>query len=106
ARSSIARQRVLEQQAPALAQQPPSPPTEAACRELQRMLDEEVSRLAAKYRAPFVLCCLEGMSRSEAAAELGWKEGTVSGRLAVARKLLQSRLAKRGITLSAILTAG
>jgi predicted DNA-binding protein (UPF0251 family) len=69
--------------------------------EVRSILDQELSRLPADYRAAVVLCDLEGLTRHDAALQLGWPEGTVAGRLARARDLLASRLTRRGIALSA-----
>ena len=79
--------------------------------DLQAVVDEELSRLPDHYRGVVVLCDLEGMTRKEAARQLGIPEGSVASRLARARAMLAKRLTQRGVVISsgsvaAVLSAG
>jgi RNA polymerase sigma factor (sigma-70 family) len=98
ARRDATRRQARDRQATAMAHD--QPVSEKAWNDLQAALTAEIERLPAKYKTPFVLCHLEGKSMAEAAQQLGWKAGTVSGRLTQARKLLQKGLARRGVALA------
>jgi RNA polymerase sigma factor (sigma-70 family) len=84
---------VMEMPEPAVTQPDP-------WRDLQPVLDEELSRLPDKYRGVLVLCDLEGKTRKEVAGQLGCPEGTVASRLARARIMLAKRLTGRGVVFS------
>lgn len=99
ARAIAARRRAHERQMPPMTTADPL--HEVIWRDLRPVLDEEVNRLPAKYRGPFVLCYLEGHTNEEAARKLGCPCGTVFTRLGRAREMLRGRLARRGVVLSA-----
>ncbi len=66
-------------------------------REACAILHEELDRLPDRYRLPLLLCGLEGLSRDEAARQLGWSLNEVRGRLERGRQALRLRLQKRGV---------
>jgi RNA polymerase sigma factor (sigma-70 family) len=80
--------------------EPEAPVAGDVWNDLRPLIDQELDRLADKYREAVVLCDLEGKTRKEAAQQLGVPEGTLSGRLTTARRMLAGRLAGRGLTVS------
>ncbi len=105
ARNHLARQRALERTVAAM-KAPESLPVQADSSELRQVLDEEVSRLPEKFRLPFILCHLQGLTNEDAAQKLTCPLGTVLSRLSRARERLRGRLQRRGIVLSTSALAG
>lgn len=99
ARAVVARRRAVEAKASLMPTRTARPVVPQP--DWQPLLDEELQRLPAAYREALILCDLEGRTRKEAARLVGVPEGTLSGRLTKARRLLATRLARRGVTLSA-----
>jgi RNA polymerase sigma factor (sigma-70 family) len=98
ARARVARQRAREREV-AHMNRADSPAAEPS-REVNRVLDEELRQLPEKYRAPLVLCYLEGKTHQQVAEELRWPTGTMSRRLARGQELLRRRMLRRGLALS------
>ena len=97
ARAMNARRGKVERQVEVMPQPQIAP---AEPQDWKPLLDQELSRLPEKYRLPVILCDLEGRPRREVARQLSLPEGTLSSRLATARRMLAGRLARYGLSLS------
>ena len=84
---------------------PRDPAGEVTWREVQAILDQELQQLPERYRTPLILCYLECMTRDQAAQQIGVSAGSLHGRLERARDMLRERLTRRGLTLSAAMSA-
>jgi cytochrome c peroxidase len=82
---------------------PAAPADDLTWREVQQALHAELNRLSVCYRAPLVLCYLEGRTQDEAALLLSVSRATVKKRLEAARALLRQRLGRRGLGPAAVL---
>ncbi len=71
--------------------------------DLDSLLHQEIERLPERYRAPLVLCDLEGCSHQQAARHLGLPLGTVKSRQARGRERLRDRLRRRSLAPNATL---
>jgi RNA polymerase sigma factor (sigma-70 family) len=80
-------------------------PADLSWREACVILHEELDRLPESIRGPLLLCYLQGLSRDEAAEQLGRTAGSVKKGLERGREMLRKRLTRRGVTLSAGLLA-
>lgn len=83
----------------------PDPVEDALNRDESALVVAELAHLPDKYRAPLVLCYLEGQTTEQAAACLNCPVGTFKSRLAKGRDLLRGRLTRRGLALTSMAIA-
>jgi len=69
--------------------------------EIRALIDEALERLPKRYRAPLVLCDLEGQTHEQAAAQLKCPVGTIKSRLSRGRERLRAQLVRRGLAIPA-----
>src|SRR5438270_7876086 len=77
-----ARRRHLQSLPAAVCDKAVGPAEGLAWKEMLGILDHELGGLSERYRAPLVLCYLEGRTQDEAARQLGWSLTTLRRRLA------------------------
>jgi RNA polymerase sigma factor (sigma-70 family) len=102
ARAQSANRQKHEARAPA---RQTSAADELSWREVRQVLHAEVSGLPERYRAPLVLCYLEGATQEAAAVQLSLAKSTLRERLQGGRTLLRTRLMRRGLGPAALLVA-
>jgi RNA polymerase sigma factor (sigma-70 family) len=73
--------------------------------ELKTIMMEELNQLPPKYRMPLVMHYFGGLSRDEMADQLGCNPSTLGVRVHRGKAMLGTRLAKRGVAISAIALA-
>jgi RNA polymerase sigma factor (sigma-70 family) len=101
ARIRTANYRRRAREAPLVDPATPGPQPDPEAGDVAATLHEEIGRLPERYRAPVILCYLEGKTNEEAAQVLDCPPGTVFSRLARARERLRDRLKRRALVLSA-----
>ena len=67
------------------------------------LLHLELNRLPERYRNALLLCDIQGHSRADAAERLDVTESSLKASLARGRKMLRSRLVRKGIAMSVLL---
>ena len=68
---------------------------EAQWNDLAQVVHDEIGQLPERYRAPIVLCDMEGLTEGQAARQLGRPVGTIRSQLSRGRQRLRDRLIRR-----------